>query len=138
MKPAVEGAIAQLRAAFPCHDVKVLADADGGAYVIVEAVDIGAGFAPRVTWIGFQITWLCPDPDVYPHFIDQNIKYIGDGLAPVQHPEGNLPTAMSRGAQMPGFDLPAIQVSRKSNHHDPKTDSPLTKLWRVVDFLEDR
>ena len=138
MKPAVEKAIADLGSGLPGHAVRVQEDPDGGAFVIVDGVDIGASFAPSVSWIGFQITWACPDPDVYPHFIDPGIRYVGTGEAPNKYPEGDLPTAMTRGAQMPGFNLPAIQVSRRSNHHVAETDSPLRKLLRVTEFLTTR
>jgi hypothetical protein len=138
MKEAVEKAITDLREGLPDREVRVKPDSDGGAYVIVDGVDIGDCFAPAVTWIGFQITWACPDPDVYPHFIDPGVRYVGQGAAPNGHPDGNLPTAMSRGHVMPGFDLPAIQVSRRSNHRNAETDSPLCKLLRIIDFLKSR
>jgi len=119
-------------------NVKVLEDGSGGAYVIVEGVDLGETFSPSETWIGFQIVWSCPEPDVYPHFIDASLRYVGTGATPNQHIDGNLPTTMARSGVMPGFDLPAIVVSRRSNRHNPDTDTPLTKLLRVLTFLRSR
>jgi len=138
MKAAVEAAIAELRAGLPDLTVRDLADPDGGAFVIVDDVDIGAGFSPSISWIGFQITWTYPDSDVYPHFIDPGVRYVGGGDAPVEHAEGNLPTAMSRGAKMPGFELPAIQVSQRSNRRNADTDTSLCKLLRIIEFLRTR
>jgi hypothetical protein len=138
MKPAVEAAIAELRAGLPEHAVRTKEDPDGGAFVIVEGVGIGRCFAPTHSWIGFQITWTCPDADVYPHFIDPGVQYVGSGLCEIQHPQGNLPKAMGRGATMPGFELPAVQVSRRSLHRSAEADSALQKLLRVVAFLESR
>jgi hypothetical protein len=138
MKAAVEAAIAELRAGLPGHEVLVQPDADGGAYVIVDELHLGDHFAPSISWIGFQITWTCPDADTYPHFIDPNVRYMGEGAAPNHYPEGSLPTSMTRGAIMPGFDKPAIQVSRRSNRRNAETDTPLQKLLRILAFMRSR
>jgi hypothetical protein len=138
MKREVDRAIEALRRGLPGHQIRALPDPDGGAFVIVDDVEIGDGFSPARSWIGFHITFACPEPDVYPHFIDPGVRYVGAGPAPNQHPEGNLPTAMSRGATMPGFELPAIQVSRRSNRRNAATDTPLQKLLRVAEFLRTR
>jgi hypothetical protein len=135
VKANVEKAIQELREGFPGHDVRTKEDADGGAYVIVEGIEIGETFAPSVSWVGFHITWSCPDADVYPHFIDPETRYVGTGEAPNQHPDGNLPTSISRGATMPGFETPAVQISRRSNRRTSTTDSPLQKLLRIIEFL---
>jgi hypothetical protein len=138
MKPAVEAAIADIRAGFPDHEVRVKPDSDGGAYVIIDSLEIGDSFTPHMSWLGFQITWTCPESDTYPHFIDLGVRYVGQGETPNQYPEGNLPTSMTRNATMPGFELAAIQVSRRSNHRNAATDSPFQKLLRIIEFLASR
>jgi hypothetical protein len=138
MKPAVEHALEELRQGLPDRDLRVKEDPDGGALVMVEGMEIGQVFSPSISWIGFHITWPYPDADVYPHFIDPKVQYVGTGAVPNQYPEGNLPTAMTRGATMPGFEVPAIQVSRRSNRRNAETDSALEKLLRVVEFLRGR
>ena len=138
MKPDVEKAVTQLREGMPGHDVRVEEDSDGGAFVIVEGIDIGESYAPTVSWVGFHITWPYPDADVYPHYIDPEVRYVGEGVAPNAHPEGDLPTSLSRGAAMPGFEIAAIQVSRRSNRRNPTTDTALLKLLRVIAFLRSR
>jgi hypothetical protein len=138
MVEQVETSLEELRQGMAGHDVRVQEDGDGGAYVIVDDIEIGDHFAPPRSWIGFHVTF-AEDADVYPHFIDPGLLYIGPlESAPIEHPEGNLPTAMSRGQQMPGFNLAAIQVSRRSNHRNGDTDSPLMKLLRLIDFLQTR
>jgi hypothetical protein len=137
VQPAVEKAVAELRAAFG-DAVRVMQDPDGGAFVIVDGQNIGNGFAPSTSWIGFHITWSCPEADVYPHFIDPAVKYVGSREAPNQFPDGNLPIPCTRNAVMPGFNLPAIQVSRRSNHHNSETDTPFTKLLRVLKELKQK
>lgn len=138
MKPDVEAAVKELREGAGGADVRVQEDPDGGAFVILDGIHIGDCFAPPVSWIGFQITFPYPDADVYPHFIDPTVRYVGQGEATNQNPVGNLPTAMTRGAMMPGFNLPAIQVSRRSNHRNATSDSALHKLLRIIEFLRSR
>jgi hypothetical protein len=137
MKPDVEKAVQEIREGLPGHSARVLEDGDGGAFVIVDGIDPGKSFSPATTWVGFHITWPYPDADVYPHFVDPELHYSG-AVAPIQHPDGNLPTAMGRGAVMPGFNIPAIQISRRSNHRNARTDSALRKLIRVIVFLQSR
>ena len=131
MKPNVQAALEQLREGLPGHDIQVMDDGEGGAYVIVERLEIGQCFEPTVSWVGFHLTWPYPDTDVYPHFIDPSIRYVGTGGLP----DGALPSAMSRGFVMPGFERAAIQVSRRSPRWKPATDTALNKLLRVVSFL---
>ncbi len=138
MKPEVETAIGQLEAAEMGSAVRILEDPDGGAYVVLDDVTVGDHFVPSSSWIGFHIAWSYPDADVYPHFANPDLRYVGSGPAPNQYSEGNLPTGITRGATMPGFNIRAIQISRRSNRRDAETDSALLKLIRVVDFLESR
>lgn len=138
MKLDVERGIEQLRQGLAGHRVRVKEDPAGGAFVIVEDLCIGSGFDPALSWVGFHMTFPYPDADVYPHFIDAAVTYAGERGTPNQHPDGNLPLAMTRGARMPGFDLDAIQVSRSSNRRDAATDTALQKLLRVLEFLRTR
>ena len=138
MKAEVGEALAELVSGFPGHSVRHREDAEGGAYVVVEGLFIGENFSPSVTWVGFHITWAYPDADVYPLFIEAAVQYSGQRQRPNKHPEGDLPSAVSRGGHMPGFDLPAVQVSRRSNRRDAETDSALQKVLRVLAFLRSR
>jgi hypothetical protein len=138
VKEEVKEAILELEEGAPGEGLLFLEDGEGGAHVIVEGIPIGSSFSPEVTWIGFHILHSYPDADVYPHMVDAGLRYVGSGDAPNVYPEGNLPTAMSRGAIASGFDRPAIQVSRASNRRDAENDSALQKLLRVINFLETR
>jgi len=139
MKPNVEAAITQLREGLPGKNVQVAEDADGGAHVTVEGLEIGECFEPGVSWVGFHLTWSYPDAAVYPHFIDPVVRYVGSGPTPNQHPGGALPAALARGRyQVTGSERDAIQVSRQSNHWNPATDTALNKLLRVLEFLRSR
>jgi len=138
VKSEVGAALAELRDSFSDAEVSVIEDSDGGTFVMVEPVFIGSTFSPSSTWIGFHITFPYPEADVYPHFIGAEVKYVGDGPAPNQHPDGNLPTALSRGQMMPGFEKPAIQISRRTKSVDPETSTAAHKLRRILEFLRTR
>jgi hypothetical protein len=138
VKREIAEAIEEIERAGVGTKVASLPDPDGGAFVRVHGVEIGDSFEPASTWIAFQITWGYPDADCYPHFISHCVKYVGSGPAPNQYPEGSLPTSMSRGARAPGFDLPAVQISRASRRRNAETDSALQKLLRIIEFLRSR
>ena len=138
MKAQVEQGIDELRRGLPGCAVRVKEDPDGGAFVIVDSLCIGTAFEPTSSWVGFHMTFPYPDADVYPHFIDPVVTYTGAGAAPSKHPDGDLPTSLTRGATMPGFEVAAIQVSRRSNRRDADTDTALHKLLRVLEFLRTR
>ena len=126
MKPDVTQAIQEIRAAFDGHDVEVVAEAQGGAHVIVRDVSIGPAFKPSQTWIGFTIPFQYPDADIYPHFIGGDVRRADDG------PYGqSISVATWR-------DRPVLQLSRKSNRWNPATDTAALKLLQVLEWLKDR
>ena len=127
MKPDVTQAIQEIRAAFDGYVVDVVAEAQGGAHVIVHDVPIGPAFVPSQTWIGFTIPFQYPDADVYPHFIGGEVQR-ADG--------GPLGEALS--GPTTWQDRSAIQVSRRSNRWNPATDTAALKLMKVLEWLRSR
>lgn len=126
IKPEVQKAIGEVKAAFPDNTVSVAEDSEGGAFVIVDGIDPGEIYEQRETWIGFRITFQYPCADVYPHFVRQDLsrkdkKPLGEATS----------TSSFR-------DQPAIQLSRRSNHLDPKRDTALVKLHKVLHWLRTR
>jgi hypothetical protein len=135
MKPDALEAVAEIERAAIGSGVRSEPDSDGGAYVVIDGVDVGESFDLPLTWIGFHVVWTYPEDDVYPYFIGSELKYVGAKPTPNQSPDGNLPEALVRGQEMPGFKLAAIQVSRRSNRRNAETDSALLKTMRVIEFL---
>jgi len=123
MKPDVDQAIQEIRAAFDGHDVEVVTEAQGGAHVIVRDVPIGPVFKPAQTWIGFTIPFQYPDADIYPHFIGGDVRRADEEA----HGQA-ISAAMWR-------DRPALQLSRKSNQWNPATDTAVLKLIQVLEWL---
>jgi hypothetical protein len=126
LKLEVASAIDEIRLSFPDATVDVREDGEGGAFVTVSPVDLGAVYVQRETWIGFHITFQYPYSDVYPHFIR------GDLTCTDRAPHGSGMTAGRF------EDRAAIQLSRRSNHLDPEIDTAVIKLWKVLTWLRNR
>jgi hypothetical protein len=129
----VRQAIEELEQSFPGHAIRTLEDGEGGAYVLVEALDLGTQYAPPTSWVGFHITHPYPDADVYPHFIAGETRYLGSSTSAHGFPDGMQPNQT-----MPGFNRAAIQISRRSNRWDPDRDTAALKLARVLDWIRSR
>jgi hypothetical protein len=127
VKPEVERAIAEIQKAYSETTVTVREDDEGGAYVILEEVAPGPAYREAVTWIGFRVTFQYPYSDVYPHYVRGDLsradgRGLGDGMSQNQNFEGR----------------PAVQISRRSNHLDPRTQTALIKLQKVLLWLAAR
>ena len=126
MKQDVASAIEELKQAFPSSEVCSLEDGSGGAYVVVEYVNIGDRFRPSSTWLGGHITSLYPYADIYPLFIGDNVSRV-DGVA--------FEAPVTTGAQFIG--RPALQVSRRNNHTQNYPQTAVAKFVKVLHFLEE-
>jgi hypothetical protein len=125
--PAVTKAIEEIRATFEGAAVTVRADGEGGAYVRIEPVDPGPPYAQRATWIGFRITAQYPYSDVYPLFARHDLcradgQALGEGIT-MNHTFAGQP---------------AVQVSRRSNHLNPATDTAAIKVFKVLSWMASR
>ena len=125
MKQDVAKAIEELKHAFPSSGVDSREDGEGGAYVIVEDVDISCRYQPSSTWLGGHITALYPYADIYPLFIADNVRRV-DGV-PFRRP-------VTPGAHF--LERPALQISRRNNHTQHFPQTAVAKFVKVVHFLE--
>ena len=119
-------ALEELRAEYGTEAVTVREDGEGGAYVIVDGVELGAPYAQDETWIGFRITFSYPYADVYPHYVRGDLARV-DG-APLG--EGTSPTTFE--------GRTAIQLSRRSPRRDPARETARIKLAKVLAWLRSR
>ena len=126
MKQEVANAIEELERAFPSSDVCSQEDGDGGAYVIVEDVALGARYHPPSTWLGGHIPALYPYADIYPLFIAANVRRV-DGV--------DFEPPVTPGAQFQGRS--ALQVSRRNNHTQNYPQTAVAKFVKVLHFLEE-
>ena len=126
MKPEVQKAIDEIKAVHTDAPLTIREDGEGGAYVIIEEIDPGPTYQQRVTWIGFRITFQYPYSDTYPHYVRGDLARVdGQALG-----EAMSPTTFE--------GRPAIQISRRSNHINPRTDTALIKLQKVLTWLATR
>jgi hypothetical protein len=126
MTPEVERAIAELKETWPEAIVTVTPDAQGGALVIVEDVPLFPPYTQQSTWVGFLLSFQYPYADVYPHFVRRDLTR-SDGK-----PLGDAMTAATFAGR------PAIQVSRRSNRHEPDFQTAAIKLHKVLEWLRTR
>lgn len=126
MQPAVKQAIEEVRANCLGVEVSVREDGQGGAYVVVEEVDPGAIYTQRSTWIGFHISFQYPYADTYPHYVRGDLSR-GDGRA------------LGDGTSLCVWEgRQAVQVSRRSNRLNPRTDTAVLKMNKVLQWLATR
>ena len=126
MNQKVEEAVEQIRTHFAESQVTTKEDGQGGAFVMVDPVDLGSTYteATRHTWVGFHVTFQYPMADVYPHHVRADLARanrcgLGAGMG---------------SAQLPGFDRPSVQISRRTKEVAWGTQSALLKLLKVIDW----
>ena len=124
MKLAVEQAVAEIRAALSNHQVEVVADTDGGAYVTVHGLRIGNQHAPTTSWVAFHIVYQYPHADIYPFHC----------VAELRRVDGNPLGAGTSQGQWRGN--PATVLSRRSNRRNPETETALLKLHKVLEWIQ--
>jgi hypothetical protein len=125
MKVEVSTAIDELRRQFQAARLTALEDGQGGAYVVIEPIDLGPRFSPNSTWFGFQIPAQYPYADIYPVFMGAEVRRIDN--TPFVAPVTNGHTFQGRRA---------IQISRRSAAAQAGSQTATAKLLKVLDFLQ--
>ena len=125
--PEVEDAIEELKVVFRGHRIEATPDGQGGAYVVVDDLPLGAQYQPERSWIGFVIGFQYPAADIYPFFTDPNLGRV-DG-AP-----------LGEGFTQPvtWHDRATTQISRRSYGWNPAEDTAALKLAKVLEWLATR
>jgi len=127
MTPEVLAAIEEIRQTFPGHQVDVQPETQGGAHVIVHDLALGEGYKPALAWIGFVISFQYPRADVYPHFLDGNVRR-ADGK----------PHGLGLYGPITWRERSAIQLSRRSRQWNPAVDTAAAKLLKVLEWVKSR
>ncbi len=125
MKVEVSTAIDELKRQFSTSSLSVREDGQGGAYVVMEPVELGAKFRPAATWVGFQIPAQYPYADIYPIFIGTDVQR-ANGVA--------FQTPVTPGHSFEG--RAAIQISRRSAAAQSGSQKAVAKILKVLDYLE--
>jgi hypothetical protein len=123
MTPSVVATVEDLKKAFLNATVTVLAeDGNGGAYVLVDGVELGPKFNTSQTWFGGQLPASLPYADVYPLFMGPGVTR-ADGVALT----GPLSNMNWQGRQ-------AIQISRRNNRMTGAQPA-VAKFVKVIDYI---
>ena len=125
MNQDVAEAVEELRKAFAPSEVTVAEDQQGGAYVIVESIEIGTRYKPSVTWLGGHIPALYPCADIYPVFMAADVLRV-DGR------EFQAPVTSGHAF----IGRPAIQISRRNNQIHLVPQTAVAKFAKILDFLD--
>lgn len=125
MNRDVQIAVEELVNAFPEANVTVVEDGSGGAYVTLDALDLGDRFTPRKAWVGGHISALYPAADIYPMFMDSAVRRV-DGQP--------FDTPITPNANFQG--RPAWQISRRNNQIGTTEQTAVSKILKVRHFLE--
>jgi hypothetical protein len=125
LTPSVAAAVDAVRDHFAGKPVEVVPDGAGGAVVIVHDVEVGPGYVPSTTWLGFQISAAYPCADIYPHYT--GVVARADGQP---HREAIQPVTWQ--------NRPALQLSRRSNGWNASLDNAALKAEKVIKWLVTR
>jgi len=121
LKEAVQKAIDDLRADFQPTELRIEADAEGGARVMFGPVSLGPQYVQRDSWIGAHIPAQIPYADIYPVFFRGDLTRV-DGKA--------LTAPLTNGHTFMG--VPAVQASRRSNKRDAAVETVKMKFKKVL------
>jgi hypothetical protein len=127
MTEEVQQAIEELKLAYGDGNVEATPDNEGGAYVVVNDLDLCDKYEPVKTFCGFRITHMYPEAQVYPHFIVPDLKRADKN-----------PLGAGFSKPMQWNDREVIQVSRKSNHWNPAVDTAQIKLEKVLKWIREQ
>lgn len=131
MNSAVLQAVQEISRSMPGCDVVAEPDDDGGAFVTVNGVDLGTGYIPATTFVGFRITFQYPIADIYPHFVTPDLRR-ADGTS---FGEG---FHTGKEWKTPSVTLVATMVSRVSRRRDAAIDTAATKLLQVLTWIRNQ
>ena len=125
MNVEISKAIQELEHQFSNCSFTIRDDEQGGAYIIMDGVPLGATYKPESTWFGFHLPAQYPYADIYPVFMGSEVTRIDniDFSAPI-----------TRGHAFEGRT--AIQISRRNGAAQSGTQKATTKLLKILDFLE--
>ncbi len=128
LKGPVRSAIELLQRAYPSTTLRVVPDAQGGAWIEMLDVPFGPPYAQSSSFIIFLLPFNLPGSDIYPFFIRPDFARIdGAALGP-----GFQPTQLS----WPGDPAPrpVLQVSRRTRGAFSTQTAP-HKVAKVLDWI---
>jgi hypothetical protein len=131
VKDAVERGVAGIVGVYGAEHVRAVPDDQGGAWVEVTGLDLGAAYTQDTTFLICLLPFNLPGADVYPMFVRADLTRsdgapLGEGFQVTQ-------------AGWPGEPQPrpAVQVSRRTRG-DVTAQTPVQKIEKVLDWIRSR
>lgn len=121
----VNEAITELKNAYGETKVEAIPDNEGGAFVIVRDLSLGDMYVPSIIWCGFRITHAYPIAQVYPHFVNLELKR-----------KDGKPFGGGFSSPVEWNKLQTIQISRTSRNWNPALDTAHLKLQKVIQWMQ--
>ncbi|MGB5901721.1 MAG: hypothetical protein WBH00_02630 [Xanthobacteraceae bacterium] len=132
LKVGVAKAIEGLRNHFPDHQIEVAPTEDGGAFVIVADVELGAPYQQAASWVGFFLSTACPDDDTYPFYVRGDLSRLdGAELKAPLHINHTFPPTDSTLSKRASVMVSRRQKNKSSWAHE----TPLLKLLTVIKWM---
>lgn len=131
MKEAVQAALADITAAYE-GGVRVVPDGQGGAWIEISDVDLGATYSEPASFVICLLPFNLPNADVYPIYVRHDLaRADGSGLG-----DGFAATRL----KWPGEanQRPVIQVSRRTRRSDFTRQTALQKIDKVLEWIRTR
>lgn len=131
-KTAVRQAYDAIRAAFPDLAASAVPDGQGGLWVELSGVPLGAPYAQAETFLAFLLPFNLPGGDIYPMFMRPDLSRL-DG-APLG--DGFASTQLQRTAEDQPRDV--MQISRRTRGNNYALQTAPQKVMKVLDWVMTR
>jgi hypothetical protein len=132
LKGAVEGTIADLRAAYGEDQIRVVPDGQGGAWVEILEAELGRAYTQEATFVVFLLPFNLPGADIYPLFVRDDLSR-RDGAA---LGEGLQRTTLSWPGEPAQRDV--VQISRRTRRGAFASQTAVQKVEKVLEWLRDK
>ena len=126
VEPEVLAAVREIAATISEHVVFAWCDGEGGVFVVVDDIELGAQWTPSTTWLGCRILNAYPEADVYPLFVRSDLKR-SDGV----------PLAAPFHLRSQFADQAAVMVSRTTPRRTAATASAAVRIINTINFLKE-
>ena len=127
MNETVTIAVKQLQNFYGVENVEAITDGEDGAYVLVKNLPVGDIYNLPLIWCRFRITYMYPEAQVYPHYINPEIKR-----------KDGLPLGGGISDPMIWNNHSVIQISRTSKNWNPALDTAQIKLEKIIQWLREK
>jgi hypothetical protein len=97
-------------------------DGEGGAFVVVEEIELGEHWSARTAELAFHLAYNYPASSIYPYYLQPDIVPAG----------GAFPQALQR---VEWRGSPMIQVSLRQENWDPRRDNAVGAVMQTQDWL---